>query len=1785
MSTTSDTLRGELERLFELDEMKRLSTDLLGLDPDEVGGTSGKAAFARALVDRCATDDGLEALADAILLQKGREADKRVRDVAAGRLWEELQPGTDVSGFRVMKKIGEGGIGVVYYAERKHEEESGNGAAVVRAAVKVVRPAWSRDRSAVRRWLTLARALGRVGSPGLAAIEAVGQLPDGRPWIATRYVEGQTLAARVQRIGPIHFNEARPVMRGVLEALESLHKAGIVHGDVKAENVFVVRRTGDESGKTEPTGVLVDAGTDRLLFRAGIDVVRTGPLPLFGTPKALAPEVARGGELTPSSDLYACGCMLYEILTGKPPFTGETAIDVVAQHLVSQPQEPSVAGPKGWVPKEIDAVILKALAKDPAQRYRSARELLEALETVGRAVKERSTARADLDTKALEHAVDALKQSPADEERAAEIERVVGPAHAWAKAVEVFREIVAATEDKEAKKALLFRVARIEEAELEDKSAAGATYAQILEIDPEDEMAQIALEELKRASGDAEGLVELLLTKVEKESSASERAAILKEIAQLYEEKLDAADSAFVAWVQALAEDPRDERIAREIERLATSTDRWNEALTTLSEATQGGDLEPARKAHLFAQMGRWYAERLQRPDFALGCYGQALQLDPTDDRAYDGVADLYRKTQSWQELVTALLQRAETCGNPARARDHRTEAADVVLRKMGDSKRAMGMFQEVLEADPAHPKAAEALESIYAERSEWKPLVKLLEERAKNERGERKVETLNHIAEIYEDRLSDDEEALKQYEAALAVDERNIPALKGLERLYAKSGRYRELLLNLERQLELMATPRQKIVALERIGGLQEEEFVDHEKAALAFEQIVAIEPGHEAANTALARVYRTLHRFDDLVATLDRHAKASEDPKRKVDLLLTAVRTLMVDVGAPERAMQFCERVLAVDPMHSETLELVARLKASTGDAVAAVEAMDRLAENEKDPQKKADLWVKAGKMLETSGDKDRAIDRYKLALDARPNDPAATQALRAVYASRGDAHGAAELLQREIEVTDGPIKKAALYAELGEIHRARLDDKIKARECFKKALELDPTCTPATQGLGDMAFDEGDVKEAVKHYEPLLARTSTMPPATAKDVSIRTGEAFQKAGLYDKAQRAYLNAKAFAPDDRDVLERVAEVTFDAGLADEAVELYRDFLQKFRKDLQGRDKGRILWRLGESLRRASHFEDAIPYLNEAAELLLDDPKPLDSLRRLYEQQGKWEQAVRTMRRRMEVAGDEERFDLLVAIGDVLLEKMGDRAKASKSYVAALEIRADDRNLLTKLMGVYSESKDWSRLVEVILRIAELVEDKRQLGKYYLTAASIAHEELGRLDEASEYYQTALDNDPSLERAFQGLVRCLGQKQDWDALADAYRDHLKRIEASWPPEQRAKLWDALGEVLLHRLDARGEAIEALEQAQQLEQSDRRRTEQLAELYGSEPKRYAQKAAHAHRALLAMSPYRIESYQALRRLYTELKRPDEAWCACQTLRALGMADPDEEAFFKKHRAKTPAAAQEFLTEELWFNHLIHPEQDPLLTGIFAIITPAVAGVRSQALSQFGVDASQKRNAETDPAQMAQMLHYAAAVSQIKLPDVYYRDNDPGGLSVMFSNPPAIGIGKGALGGGPAQALAFVAARHLSYFRPGHYLRHLVPTGSGLRQWLLAAIKTATPHFPIPADMQGTIDQHRKAFEKHIGGPEHDKLGSLVQKLLAAAPELDMKKWVAAVDLTADRLGFVLANDLEIAAAVVKASPEDAAGVNQKDRLKELYLYSVSDEYVQLRHKLGIAIGD
>ena len=266
----------------------------------------------------------------------------------------EVSEGSVVDGrYRVLQRIGSGGMADVWLAEDTHLQR--------RVALKVLHSRFAQDREFIERFRREAEAAAGLQHPNVVAVFDRGDV-DGTYYIAMQYLEGPTLKELIDAgLSP---EQAVHLIRQVLEAARFAHRHGIVHRDLKPQNVIV-----DAEGKA----AVADFG----IARAGVsEITQAGSV--MGTPHYLSPEQAQGQDVTAVSDLYSIGVILYEALAGRAPFEGESAVAVAMKQVSQSPQRPSSIDPN--VSPALDAVVMRALEKDPGQRFQSADAFIAALD-------------------------------------------------------------------------------------------------------------------------------------------------------------------------------------------------------------------------------------------------------------------------------------------------------------------------------------------------------------------------------------------------------------------------------------------------------------------------------------------------------------------------------------------------------------------------------------------------------------------------------------------------------------------------------------------------------------------------------------------------------------------------------------------------------------------------------------------------------------------------------------------------------------------------------------------------------------------------------------------------------------------------------------------------------------------------------------------------------------------------------------------------------------------------------------------------------------------------------------------------------------------------------------------------------------------------------------------------------------------------------------------------------------------------------------------------------------
>ena len=290
--------------------------------------------------------------------------------VPSGALNVDLVDTVLADRYRVVKKLGEGGMGSVYLAEHTTINK--------RLAIKVLSPEFCHKQDLVDRFLQEARAASMIDQENVVEITDFGSTPNGSVFFVMEYLHGEDLSDTIKNEGPLPWGRVKRIMLQIVDALKAAHDAGIIHRDMKPENCFRIKR-----GSNADFIKVLDFGIAKVTSDEGEGKNLTRTWMIFGTPEYMSPEQAKGEKVDHRVDVYALGVILYELLTGKVPFTADTFMGILTKHMFEPPAAPSTVVPDANIPPEVEAIILKALQKDREYRFQSMADMGVAIEKVG----------------------------------------------------------------------------------------------------------------------------------------------------------------------------------------------------------------------------------------------------------------------------------------------------------------------------------------------------------------------------------------------------------------------------------------------------------------------------------------------------------------------------------------------------------------------------------------------------------------------------------------------------------------------------------------------------------------------------------------------------------------------------------------------------------------------------------------------------------------------------------------------------------------------------------------------------------------------------------------------------------------------------------------------------------------------------------------------------------------------------------------------------------------------------------------------------------------------------------------------------------------------------------------------------------------------------------------------------------------------------------------------------------------------------------------------------------
>jgi len=812
------------ERLKQVDEIFQSAIDL----PPE-----RRQVF---LDEACANDSDLRSEVESLISSHELSGDfiaGSAADVAAALLVGDSLQGRQVAQYQVGGRLGSGGMGDVYTATDRMGRS---------VALKVLAPRLVRDRQYVTRFLQESRAVLALNHPNIVTVYDIGEA-DGVYYIASELIEGETLRAALSR-GRFELRQCLDVAIQVCTALAAAHDRGVVHRDIKPENVML---RGDGYVKVLDFGVAKLTGQFRGPGGGAATNLATVAGLLIGTSAYMSPEQARGGEVDARTDVWSCGVLLYEMISGELPFGSGNTADVLARILEREPAP--LPNHVDSLPVELQRIVSRALTKDPAGRYPTIAALLEDLKSLkhdlefGRNLKRtrRRTAYIGAAVAAVVLAALAIGFIARPYFRSADIESV---------AVLPFTN---ATGDPDLEylsdgvtESLINALGQIPDMSVKARSMVFRYKGQ--EVDPQEVASALAVEAV--VNGRLERRGDRLMLSV---SLANGRDGD-----HLWGERYDSTMSDLVSVQGGMARD-----IAQRLHKRLSGADeqRVAEVQTSSGEAYQ-----------LYLR-GRYHVQKVALPEIQVGIkyLEQATAIDPDYALAYVGLADAYRTASAADVTPSQVVPKAKAAAERAVQIDPMLSSAHTQLGILAlwydfDPKASERHFTRALELDPDSAEAHIFLAHLLSNQGRHEAAIREAERGLKLEPFNSRYNALTGQFLVHAGRPDD---AIARLQATIDLDPNHVLARMFMAVAYLDKEMYPEAIA--QAQVAIDRTRRRLSDPLGILGyALAKSGNVAGAQAVL--DELVAASQSRYVSPYAVARVFNALGKRDETFAWLER-------------------------------------------------------------------------------------------------------------------------------------------------------------------------------------------------------------------------------------------------------------------------------------------------------------------------------------------------------------------------------------------------------------------------------------------------------------------------------------------------------------------------------------------------------------------------------------------------------------------------------------------------------------------------------------------------------------------------------------------------------------------------------------------------------------------------------------------------------------------------------------------------------------------------------------------------
>jgi golgin subfamily B member 1 len=1007
-------------------------------------------------------------------------------------------------------------------------------------------------------------------------------------------------------------------------------------------------------------------------------------------------------------------------------------------------------------------------------------------------------------------------------------------------------------------------LARLRAGELADPEGAIDQLEEIVRAVPTHTAALDELEKLRKQGVARERIVGILLPlyeaaddwrrliKINEDRFAmaedvSDKVAVLRETAELWERRGEDLDRARRGLAVAFELDPDDGAVRQDYERLVEATGAWDELCGVYQERLKSPDLGVRRE--LLTTLARVHDEKRNDPRRALAAYERLVQEDDTNLEALDKLEQLATMLSDWDVLVRGLRVKTELVDDP--------EERASLWRRVGETRRdmldqpelAIEAYERAAEIEPHNTFTLDNLIGLYQERQDVPRLIELYQRRvelAEDDEVELKFELLCAAGSLYEAHQNDTVNAIDMFNQALGVKPSDKAVLGRVNRLYANAEMWPELLENLRFCVSIADTDQERVELRTRIAEVLGERLGEYDEALTNYRQVLDAVPADDAVLGAVRKIgeqhaeFRELaasilipalnaeNRDEELVRAYEMRLSAQADPEDRAETLREMASVLEKRLRRPSDAQSALLRSLTERPDSAELHADIERLARASNGFKDYANALTERAQSTFDADLARFLYATLGRIQEQElDDSAGAISAYEEAVRQAGDQPELLVALDRLYEKTKNYEALVEILERRASVAGTEYEQAEICYRMATIQREQWNDSSRSLLSLRRALEYSPSHEGAIRELesllGDSDFFE-EVSEILESVYRTLNDTTRLAALFERRIGLAGSSEErlearrtlarvleEEVGDVAAAQRILQQGVVEDPSSLATLEELARLAAVTGEWRGAAEALEEALQKVAstEPATGREIALTLaeWRR-ERLGDVAGAERA---LGVALECAPDNDDILQRLEELQSTAGREQALIDTLRRRGKLAEGEQREDLFrkaKRLADTLREP-----RWAEEILRDL-IRVDPGNDwgLESLAELMEES---GRHAEALALIEQRIEqgtapDVRELRH---RAALIASERLHDAQKSSQIYLALLEEDPTDTRASDALRVSLVETERWRELAKLL---ITLIDVAQSSQERLALRLELASLNVERFGDSDAAIEQL---------------------------------------------------------------------------------------------------------------------------------------------------------------------------------------------------------------------------------------------------------------------------------------------------------------------------------------------------------------------------------